>query len=736
MNILHPFPAGLLADRSRVKMLQASLLVPLHGRSHLLGWLALGKRRNGLAYSHEDMQYLHALCDQGVLAIERGQMAAEMAQRELEMEVLARVAQGVNITVTLDDIFELIYAQVTQIIPADEFRILLKNSSNSDLVQAFYCRGSERKFELENTSLEQGRTLEIDVLEQGHGMLSDDYLSDCRQRNLAPLTTGVSAWLAAPLNAGADSVGLLTLGRTQPLVRYSQGQYRILQAIADQAGGAIVKTRLLHETRQRASQLKLLNEVTRRLTSTLDPDLLLTTILQDALDILKCKAGAVYMLDEPAEDVILKVASGMDQAVASGMRFPAGEGLVGRVLQNGQPVIANQTLAEAALLASGTDVVMPVYPCLAVPLLVKGQAIGVIEVFNTGGGPAFTPNDQDLLSAFAAQAGVAVENARLYTLTDQALAARVEELSVMQRIDRELNTSLEVSRAMHISLDWAMRQSAADAGLIGMIESDGLQQVAQQGYGHELDAFTDGPIPAGRICLEEILQSGRLLRSRPDSDYPGLLEGCRSQVYLPIRREQNLVGLILLESRREEFCPEEVVEFLERLSDHAAIAIANAQLYDAIQAANVAKSEFVSLLAHELKNPMTSIKGYTELLAANAVGPVNEAQANFLAVIRSNVDRMNTLVSDLNDLSKIEAGRMKLEFAAIDLKDIVAEVGHSTQRQIEDKSQNLKVDLPDDLPAVWADRIRLVQVLINLVTNANKYTGSGGEIVLAAQVED
>ena len=104
------------------------------------------------------------------------------------------------------------------------------------------------------------------------------------------------------------------------------------------------------------------------------------------------------------------------------------------------------------------------------------------------------------------------------------------------------------------------------------------------------------------------------------------------------------------------------MSFLTRLVDHASIAIANAQLYTAVQEANLAKSEFVSIVAHELKNPMTSIKGYTDLLAAGAVGAVNDNQANFLSTIRANIDRMNTLVSDLNDLSKIEAGRMRLDF--------------------------------------------------------------------------
>jgi len=209
------------------------------------------------------------------------------------------------------------------------------------------------------------------------------------------------------------------------------------------------------------------------------------------------------------------------------------------------------------------------------------------------------------------------------------------------------------------------------------------------------------------------------------------LVNSHAQMVIPIRREKAVIGLLYLESRNDA---QGDIDFLTRLTDHAAIAISNAQLYGEVQRANLAKSDFVSFVAHELKNPMTSIKGYTELLAGGAVGQINEMQTNFLQTIKSNVERMSILVSDLNDNSKIEAGRLLLEYKATQAADMVEEVVRTIKRQIEDKKQTLEIVTPPNLPRMWADRIRVGQVLTNLLSNAHKYTSEGG--ILQVGVEE
>jgi len=265
-----------------------------------------------------------------------------------------------------------------------------------------------------------------------------------------------------------------------------------------------------------------------------------------------------------------------------------------------------------------------------------------------------------------------------------------------------------------------------------MLHQGELYIMAQQGYEDVLAEQTSTRVRLELPAIKAVIESGQSSQvSLLNNGSKGILPNAHTQLIIPIRREAQVTGLILLESTSDS---QGNLAFLNRLSDNAAIAISNAQLYDEVQRANDAKSDFVSFVAHELKNPMTSIKGYSELLAAGSVGGINEMQANFLGTIRSNVERMSALVSDLNDNAKIEAGRLRLDFKPVEVRDLVDEVIRSTKRQLDDKKQTVDVELPEQLPQVWADRLRVGQVLTNLISNAHKYTPEGGKVFVGAEV--
>jgi len=149
--------------------------------------------------------------------------------------------------------------------------------------------------------------------------------------------------------------------------------------------------------------------------------------------------------------------------------------------------------------------------------------------------------------------------------------------------------------------------------------------------------------------------------------------------------------------------------------------------------ADRAKTEFISTVSHELRTPMTSIKGYADLLLIGAAGAINDNQQRFLSVIKSNADRLSVLVNDLLDISRIESGRVKLELKPIPIESLIDSVVASLHTRVEEKNLTLHVALPEgDLPRVYADRDRVIQILTNLISNAYQYTPPGGTITVRA----
>ena len=212
------------------------------------------------------------------------------------------------------------------------------------------------------------------------------------------------------------------------------------------------------------------------------------------------------------------------------------------------------------------------------------------------------------------------------------------------------------------------------------------------------------------------------------------IAGSLPRLVVPILHSSKPLGVIVVDRAEPFTLPD--AQFLSHLCGRAAAAIENAQLYQAVQSANQAKTKFVNVVTHELRIPMTSIKGYTDLIRQGAVGTINEQQLSFLNIVRNNIDRMSALVSDLSEISRIETGRLKLDCSLIQAQGYVEEVVRSLQPKLEEKQQFLDADFQPDLSHVFADPNRLMQILTNLVSNACKYTPVGGKIHIQAYQQD
>ncbi|MEK7276732.1 MAG: GAF domain-containing protein [Chloroflexota bacterium] len=729
-----PLPASVQRDRARLAVLGSPLFVPLNSKSGLTGWLALGGRLSGEPYSRRDLDFLEALAAQSGLAVERAQVIAALERRVNELNVLSQVSQAINFSISFDDLLELVYAQAGRVLEVRHFAIVLNEPRTRTLSYAFFVADDERDTSRERKPWQSGSGLAGEVVRTGQPILTNDYLDECARRRVPPLDRPYHAWLGVPLNSGASTLGAMTIASTDISRTFTDEQLKIFSAIADQAATAIEKARLYERTEERARQLATLNQAAQTITSTLELDPLLKSVLESAVDILNCDAGSLFLIDEETNESVFKVIVGGGGDDLAGLRIPPGRGIVGSAAESGQPVMVNDAASDPRWFQKAETTGFVSRALLAVPMRIKERTTGVVEVINKRDGSPFDEEDVALLTAFTNQAAVAIENARLFNSTDQALTARVEELSVMQRIDRELNAALDVSKIMNIVLDRALATTGAIAGAAGIVVEEGVSIIAHHGYGEAILPLLDQPIPAGRGLVNQVLNSGEpLLVTDVQSDerYYRILPDTVSQLTIPIRREDETIGVMALESDRADCFQKEDLAFLTRLADHAAIAVANAKLYAEVNAANLAKSEFVSFVSHELKTPMTSIKGYVDWLATGTVGPINDTQGQFLATIRGNVERMMTIVSDLADIARIESGRMRLEQKVTPFQTVIQDVIQTVQAQYDAKQQKLLMDVDAELPPVFGDHVRLVQVLTNLMSNATKYTPDGGAITLS-----
>ncbi len=473
--------------------------------------------------------------------------------------------------------------------------------------------------------------------------------------------------------------------------------------------GTLLDTLIVdHKASDQQGRLAALYEVSKVIGSSLELDKVLDQVMDAIIKLTGAERGFLMLFDQEGE-LEFKAARNVDkETLNEAEEFAISRSVIKIVADTGEQVVTTNATEDPRFAAQASVVAHSLRSIQCVPLRARGENIGVIYVDNRVRSGVFDEADLDMLSAFATQAAIAIENARLFTMTDEALAARVEELSTMQEINRQLNETLNFNKVMGLTLDWAVRSTKATDGIIGLIDiEEGQTKIIAQ----------HGEAP-GRV---EALVEG----SREPTTISGLLT-------VPLQREGRIIGVIALNRKDGSDFERDDMEFVSRLADHAVISIENARLYEAVQKANQAKTEFVSVMTHELRLPMTSIKGYAEMMEMG--GELNEKQLRFLEIIQSSIQRMSVQISDLSDISRIESGRLQMDIEEkVDFKSLVQEVISPLQAEIDNREHKLVVDIPDDLPYVKADPRRVQQVLTNLISNAYKYTPNGGTITIQTQ---
>jgi GAF domain-containing protein/anti-sigma regulatory factor (Ser/Thr protein kinase) len=394
---------------------------------------------------------------------------------------------------------------------------------------------------------------------------------------------------------------------------------------------------------------------------------------------------------------------------------------------------------------------------LWVPMLREGVPIGVIAVNRAEPGP-FSDTQIELLKTFADQAVIAVENVRLFKELQARtgeLTQSVEKLTALGEVSRAVNSTLDVETV----LDTIVSRASQLAGAAGcsIYEYDESSQQFELRATHNddtefVEALRTVPLRKGEglmgraadmrepIQIPDITQAGAYESSVRDT----LIRfGYRALLAVPLLREDQIIGSLSFNRKAPGEFPPEVVDVLKTFATQSALAIQNARLFREIadksrqlEAASRHKSEFLANMSHELRTPLNAIIGFSEVLTERMFGELNEKQDEYLKDIYASGQHLLSLINDILDLSKIEAGRMELELADFDLPSAIDNALTLVRERATRRGITLGRTIDERVGMVRGDERKVKQVLLNLLSNALKFTPEGGRIDISARLQD
>ncbi|MFT5444844.1 MAG: GAF domain-containing protein/anti-sigma regulatory factor (Ser/Thr protein kinase) [Gammaproteobacteria bacterium] len=390
---------------------------------------------------------------------------------------------------------------------------------------------------------------------------------------------------------------------------------------------------------------------------------------------------------------------------------------------------------------------------LAVPMLRDEQVVGVIAIYRREV-RRFDDSMVELLETFADQAVIAIENVRLFQTVESRsseLAQSVAELEALGDIAQAVSSSLDVDTVLDTIVTRAVQLSRADAGAINEFdEATGtLPFRAAPGMEHMLEQ------PAPRLGEGAV---GRAAATRApvqiaDITVPGAYTGpltgslsdlrIRALLAVPMMQNDHVLGTLVVARRTPGKFPPEAERLLRALGTQSAIAIRNARLFREIEdkgreleAANRHKSEFLANMSHELRTPLNAVIGFSEVLGERMFGELNDKQSEYVTDIHDSGRHLLSLINDILDLSKVEAGAMELDLGRFMLAPALDNALTLVRERAERRGIVLQAPLADDLGEMEGDERKLKQILLNLLSNAIKFTGEGGSVTLEARQDE
>jgi len=767
------------ADQEGMRTL---LGVPLVKDGHLVGSIAI-YRREVRRFTGAHVELVKTFADQAVIAIENVRLFTELQARNRDLtetleqqtatsEILRVISSSpTNIQPVLDAVAQNasrlcdVPDVVILLADGDVLRLAARVGSRTSVLPSDYAypllRGSV-----------VGRAVLDRTIVHVHDLATvseEEYpLGREIQRQHGQRTN-----LAVPLLREGVALGAISVMRyeVRPL---SDKQIALLRTFADQAVIAIENVRLFKELEAKnrdlttaLDQQTATSDILRVIsTSPTETRPVFETIVQNARRLLGGHSAALTRLvgDELYLDASSSTAPAGDEALRNFYPMRLSDApLLAQALRQKEPLVFADTESDPRIRERAKEIarVRGYRSILQLPLLRDGAPIGFINVSRQEPGP-FTEDEMKLLRTFGDQAVIAIENVRLFNelqARTAELTRSVDELTALGDVGRALSSTLDLETVLQTIVTRA-NQLTGTAGCT-IWEYDEPREEFRLRVSHYADAADAAVLQAlGRVT---VMRKGQGVTTRvverrepvqiDDITVEGAYEspirrplveaGHRALLGVPLLSEDEVIGVLAVTRKTPgEFEPE-TVRLLSTLATQSALAIQNARLFLEIEdkgrqleVASQHKSEFLANMSHELRTPMNAILGFSEVLAEGMFGEINDKQAEYLRDILESGRHLLSLINDILDLSKIEAGRMELELEDFDVRGAVDNALTLVRERAGRRGIALGRVIDERVGTIRADERKVKQVLLNLLSNAIKFTPEGGRVDVRAAVND
>ena len=488
-----------------------------------------------------------------------------------------------------------------------------------------------------------------------------------------------------------------------------------------------------------------------------DADTVLTSIVESARRLCRSDAAHLYLLEDGVYRLI-KAVGLSDESIAYIAEHPMPmdrDTLIGRVGLDRRTQQIPDVVADPDFGRLDLQRVAGFRTTMGAPMIVDDEVVGAMSIWRNEVSP-FGDREMAIVTAFAGQAAMAINGVKLVQELQAGraeLARKVGELEALRMVGEAVSSSLDVDHVLSTIAMHAVELSGTDGGSIMEYDDRERRFAVRSVYRTSPDVVDR--LRGVRIDIDSTLV-GRAAKERRPIAVPDLSsveldphleilfdDGWRSVVAVPMLREERIIGSLVVRRKGTGDFTEEALDLLETFASQSALALLNAQLFTALQersaqleVASRHKSEFLASMSHELRTPLNAVLGFSEVLLERMFGDINEKQEEYLRDIHSSGKHLLELLNEILDLSKVEAGQMDLEFTSLDVPAALEYAASMLRERATAHSIDLRIELGRSVDAVEADELRFKQVVLNLVSNAVKFTPDGGTVVIWAEEVD